>query len=769
MSTENNEVKVYDSAKPDLKAGLYTVKLEKQVSIAGSGSDDNWRNYFSVDSKGKATRDLALYRVAGEQFAISPTAVFSNYPGNHAQGPFQNTMPYIVLNRKMLPWIREAVFKDSKDGTNIIERRVPWLALMLLEEEDLEPTRKRSEGKEEGKQDFPTLKSTVKEFLADIDEKTYKPDYVSKEIHDDIQNKPVSYISLTKAALLRHMPHFLINDLLCHVRQVSIGDCPEHPGMEEDGDLENGEKLYSLILSNQFPDPDKDYVVHLVSLEQMGTAYTECKAHPDKYDAFEFVSLYSWQFHCDPEGEDDFENASRRLVTHKSEAGETVMDDLFMRSPLSGTRDDKLGSKGYVPKKMESIGKEHKGQKVWYRSPFVPKKVGMDESLFQGLGNTISYVRKLGDAGLDYSYAAAFDLGRLSGLSNPTFREALLSARVLFRRASKRKQVALGSSFHHTPETDDAKEMDRWDSMISLEKSGYPSQALHRLLRIKPAKATVNVLQAKNPVKEERDTVDPSFRQVSLGSIVKEHKPKEGENLLFGQLQEGSRKLEDSLMHLKENIAKGVAALELFDWVPFNHLVPDKEMLPPDSLRFFHVDPNWKRAFLEGALSIGIHSKMDHAFHDSFVDYFIHHGQKTAASARDRIYGINSSSPVTPHPEGVSKAGFLIRSSFVSDYPGIGIIGKKQGKELPLLKCKRISSGILLGIFGDIPDEFEIREAPHGLRFGFQKELDEETRKSKTSDFTIKRGSANTSENGFDSSGQASITLTVPRLRLHLK
>ncbi|WP_372737463.1 hypothetical protein [Neptunomonas sp.] len=45
--------------------------------------------------------------------------------------------------------------------------------------------------------------------------------------------------------------------------------------------------------------------------------------------------------------------------------------------------------------------------------------------------------------------------------------------------------------------------------------------------------------------------------------------------------------------------------LSLLEGVPFNYLLPDEKMLPPESLRFFWVDPQWVRSLHDGAFSIG--------------------------------------------------------------------------------------------------------------------------------------------------------------------
>ena len=54
-----------------------------------------------------------------------------------------------------------------------------------------------------------------------------------------------------------------------------------------------------------------------------------------------------------------------------------------------------------------------------------------------------------------------------------------------------------------------------------------------------------------------------------------------------------------------EQVAMWLTRLHELHGVPFNYLVPDAEMLPAESIRFFQVDNNWIEALLDGAYSIG--------------------------------------------------------------------------------------------------------------------------------------------------------------------
>ena len=53
------------------------------------------------------------------------------------------------------------------------------------------------------------------------------------------------------------------------------------------------------------------------------------------------------------------------------------------------------------------------------------------------------------------------------------------------------------------------------------------------------------------------------------------------------------------------DVAAWLHDLAVLKGVPFGYLVPDNAMLPPESIRFFVLDPNWINALLEGAASIG--------------------------------------------------------------------------------------------------------------------------------------------------------------------
>ena len=56
---------------------------------------------------------------------------------------------------------------------------------------------------------------------------------------------------------------------------------------------------------------------------------------------------------------------------------------------------------------------------------------------------------------------------------------------------------------------------------------------------------------------------------------------------------------------LPEVVRTWLARGRLLEGVPFQHLVADSELLPPESIRFFFLDREWTDAMTQGALSVG--------------------------------------------------------------------------------------------------------------------------------------------------------------------
>ena len=80
---------------------------------------------------------------------------------------------------------------------------------------------------------------------------------------------------------------------------------------------------------------------------------------------------------------------------------------------------------------------------------------------------------------------------------------------------------------------------------------------------------------------------------MNYADIVTDHDPDDGEHVVPGELR------------------RFLARLRLLHGVPFSYLVPDADLLPIESIRFFYIDRAWTDALVQGALSVGTITSAD--------------------------------------------------------------------------------------------------------------------------------------------------------------
>ena len=200
------------------------------------------------------------------------------------------------------------------------------------------------------------------------------------------------------------------------------------------------------------------------------------------------------------------------------------------------------------------------------------------------------------------------------------------------------------------------------------------------------------------------------------------------------------------------DLTQWLAKLRLLYGLPFNYLVPKNDFLPPETIRFFYLDPDWLASLIDGALSIGrhytgagtppatIHSDLAHhdVLHTQPIE-FVHNIRRRQLRLDD--------TPVAPSaaangPKGLS--GFLLNSSAVSAWKSIDVAGYPKGsspydyennsgviiKSLTIARLERLSSTVLLGIFQGPLYELVLHQPPETVHFGFQQVTDENSQNS---------------------------------------
>lgn len=169
-----------------------------------------------------------------------------------------------------------------------------------------------------------------------------------------------------------------------------------------------------------------------------------------------------------------------------------------------------------------------------------------------------------------------------------------------------------------------------------------------------------------------------------------------------------------------EYIVKWLGRLALLHGVPFNYLVPDEQMLPPESIRFFYMDNNWIDCLLDGAFSIGRSTTAEQERDKPTGQKLMMHAKKASKLFRPRKAKLkdaqNASGAIT---------GFLLRSAVVRGWPGLEVNGyrdKEADDEVTKLRFDHLSEEVMICIFDDVVQMVAIHEPPEALHSGVTKD-----------------------------------------------
>jgi len=164
-----------------------------------------------------------------------------------------------------------------------------------------------------------------------------------------------------------------------------------------------------------------------------------------------------------------------------------------------------------------------------------------------------------------------------------------------------------------------------------------------------------------------------------------------------------------------------LARLILLGDVPFQNLVADSRLLPPDAIRFFYVDPTWLYALIDGALSIGSDTSLDSLFTSVMAETIRDKSSLTANKMRAKLLGLESLVTAGMEPaQNNLVAGLLLRSQIVTAFPGLKIVpayASDAVSSVPL-RYEALGKDLLIVIFPAVPVSIKIQQPPHGLQFG---------------------------------------------------
>lgn len=145
--------------------------------------------------------------------------------------------------------------------------------------------------------------------------------------------------------------------------------------------------------------------------------------------------------------------------------------------------------------------------------------------------------------------------------------------------------------------------------------------------------------------------------------------------------------------------------LSLLNGLPAINLIPDPNMLPVESMRFFFLDRNWVDMLLDGAFSIGRVNSFQYEFDTEIMESMV----------------------LNPNPE---VTGFLLRSEVVRGWPDLLVDGYNirqtnteaipDENRLEVLRMDRISDSILLCMFEGNVKTVDIHLKAEAVHFGVE-------------------------------------------------
>lgn len=356
MNYQDQDFKLADYMAPAIEEGRYTITGRQTVTQPVSDT-------FQVQKE---------ICIAANTRTLAGQDVFGVYPLPEQQGDFAGTLPFLVLNDQVYPWIRH--WRDDIDG-----RPVPWLALIVVSEEEgaAETDVKNAE--------LPGLKEQGVFFPLKEGEVTSCRD--DDNIH--ILTVPVqTYRSV--------MPEASDLPWLTHVKFVDLS-ATEDAIAEQDG-------WFATVIANRFvPSYEGRCVkstVHLISVD----GYLNGDI-PAGCDRVRFISIYHWSVYSEKAQDESFAALMDGIGKNSRAVTEQALKPHYLRT----------GEKTYAR----------------YHSPLLPYHAERYDNL-GGEGRYTADGRLIYDAQngiLDISYSAAFNLGRMISLSRRTEAEKIVAWR----------------------------------------------------------------------------------------------------------------------------------------------------------------------------------------------------------------------------------------------------------------------------------------------------------------------------------------------------
>ncbi|KQZ05909.1 hypothetical protein ASD21_18160 [Caulobacter sp. Root1455] len=453
-------------------------------------------------------------------------------------------------------------------------------------------------------------------------------------------NDPCAALDIDYGLFLSIAPSLQDLKWLASVRVVSGQKPSADPDAPPGGE-------YSVLMANRLPKAGKKSTVHLVSLEGLenhlpGGAESTGASAPK---TIRLASLYQWSFDTQLEPQ-TFTDVIQQLQP-------------WLSFSLPIRADAAPGPIVAAAMAMGYVGLDHRlrdgGRTAsWYRGPLAPYQVPRTLAAQCPLGSADAALRFDPATGLlDASYAAAWQLGRLLGLQDQIFADRL------FRWKHATSRAAVAAAEHDI--LDAALGIDTTPQLSGAPRAAALGDAVGAMMKVAVSALLGSPPPAPSPV---------AFIATSLGATPSNAPPPE--------------------------VVAWLERLRGLHGVPFNYLVPQEAMLPPESIRFFHLDPNWIDALVDGAVSLGDAVTGD------------------LSQAGDSPVGPSAGAPP------LTASGFLLRSRAVKIWPGMEVNARAaDNSPLTVVRYERLSDDVLFCLCQGVIAGLDLHEPPEAMHFGF--------------------------------------------------
>jgi hypothetical protein len=386
------QIAFYEAVRPPLIAQDYLLVAEQKVT--GLPPSDGTPSY-TLNQR---------FMVSAPRFTLDASAIQSTYPPPSSLGNFADALAHVVLTQRSLPWSR--TLDDVPSGN----AAPPWMAVLLCADAELNgatPVQRKVQ---------KVIHPDESDVVGPVDLVTTPQELDQGCLAIDLDDQ----LFATIAPRADELPY------LAHVRQVNT-DGKEILGIDADG-------WFSVIVGNRLPLKGGAYTALLVSLEGQGAHLPGGTAAPSG-GKIRLVVLVSWKFQATDFNRNFIDIMQALRTRHASGKPNDLIGIRLLQMPYdmpTVTTEAQKAVKealdiGFVP--LATVLNDGESTVSWYRGPLTPVITKRDQyGPYQFSDHAIRYDP---DDGLfDMSYAVAWQIGRLLGLSDPAFSQAVYDWRI---------------------------------------------------------------------------------------------------------------------------------------------------------------------------------------------------------------------------------------------------------------------------------------------------------------------------------------------------